>query len=234
MNHLKQLFLLICCCDLFQSRVLATQGERHIVPIQQNVAFVFAGSARSFISPFVRTSIKRNLIDAFCAKEKLCDYDIFVRVSSNDNKHEGMEAKGIPLQGTPESKSKISAALTIFEPSLKWGSTNKMIVEFFELGGQQEKQSMIDYAKQHPQTELKHKTYRELDARRYSMYFNRWKAYEMVLNYEKTSPRNYVSDRKSEFLINWTYILLITCPDTCFALDMDCIRSFGYELGSTN
>jgi len=61
----------------------------NLIVSPQHVAFVFAGSARSFVSPYVHKTIKHNLIDSFCPHDNMCKYDVFVRVSSNDNNHVG-------------------------------------------------------------------------------------------------------------------------------------------------
>lgn len=185
------LFAISMAKNVDQKPLMTIDRQRLQQPNQQHVAFVFAGSARSFISPFVRISIKNNLLDAFCVRQRLCSYDIFVRVSVNDNKHIGMNAKGVPVLESKEYENKISNALKFFEPIQS--SAAKMFIEYFNVSSPVERQEMIDYAKLHPSTEKKHRLYRELDSRRYSMYFNRWKGYSMALRQEQQRGLQYVS-----------------------------------------
>jgi len=162
----------------------------NLIVSPQHVAFVFAGSARSFVSPYVHKTIKHNLIDSFCPHDNMCKYDVFVRVSSNDNNHVGANSKGTLSIAPSDLRTVISSVIKVLSPSSQ--SVGRLFTEYFEIGTNEEIRSMIEYAKQHPTTEMKHKVYRELDLRRYSMYFNRWKAYDMALRQERLMGANYV------------------------------------------
>lgn len=120
------------------------------------VGFVFAGSARSFITPFVRTTIKENAIAAFCP-QKSCIPDIFVRVSSNDNNHYGMSSKGNLTVAKPELKNQIDESLKSIQPSLESGG--KLFRIFSEIGSDNELLEMKEFRKD----SLIHKIYRYED-----------------------------------------------------------------------
>jgi hypothetical protein len=138
------------------------------------VAYVFAGSARSFILPVVRRLLRKNLIEAFCPPED-CDYDIFVRVSSNDNTHTGIDAMGTLSVSSSQHRDEISLALRELEQhthrqnhrhtlSNSLRNTSRgghMYVKYYEIGSKVDYDDMVDFAK----GSLRHRIYRELDAR---------------------------------------------------------------------
>jgi hypothetical protein len=148
------------------------------------VAFIFAGSARTFIFPSVKVTIKHNLISAFCPAPT-CVHDVFVRVSSSDNNHVGISATGNLTLGSDELRRQIDDALRTLEPTPAEGG--KLHRVFMDIGSKEEAQEILDFGKD----DLKHRVYRDLDPRRYSMYFNRWKAYELALKHEKVMGKNY-------------------------------------------
>lgn len=174
---------------LFHSRA-ADPAVPILITSPQHLAFVFAGSARSFVAPFVHKTIQYNLIQSLCPTENMCKYDVFVRVSSNDNNHVGANAKGTLSVAPPDMKGKIASILKVLEPPRNIG---KLYTDFFEIGTPEEIRTMIDYTKRFPDSAMRHKVYRDLDLRRYSMYFHRYKAYEMALKQEKVMGSNYVS-----------------------------------------
>lgn len=146
------------------------------------VAYVFAGSARSFVMPSMKQTIRKNLIEAFCPPIT-CVGDVFVRVSSNDNNHVGIDAVGSLKVADASYKMKINESLTAISPK----PPGALIVQYYEIGSLAEKKRMEDYG----EGRFKHKVYRELDPRRYSMYFGRYIAYTMVLEREKLLGRQY-------------------------------------------
>lgn len=195
------LIYLLLVYPIYASQLWATmqrnyaQRDASIRPSvsDEHVAFIFAGSARSFVTTFVHTTIKQNLIHSYCPLDNHCEYDVFIRISSSDNNHAGdqLDSKGIYSPGSYKIKNDVINTLkTIIPPS---NSNSRLYVDYFDIGSEREKEEMIAHAKMHPNTEMKHKVYRDLDSRRYSMYYNRWKAYDMMLRHEQTIGRNYVS-----------------------------------------
>jgi len=83
---------------------------------KHRVAFVYAGSARTFKEPFVHESQRNNLINAFCPP-RICQSVVFARISLSDNIHqdeEGMpvlDGKGIPIPADEKEKPAIEFAL---------------------------------------------------------------------------------------------------------------------------
>jgi hypothetical protein len=131
-------------------------------PRKQKIAYIFAGSARSFICPKVHWSLKFNVLDAFGGEA----YS-FVRISTEDNRNV-KTGKGVIW--TPQyNDQEITEALKILNPRT---------IEHFSL--QNEEEEMKKY---YPG--VAHTIFRENDRRRYSMFFNRVMGYRLVLNYEK-------------------------------------------------
>ena len=166
------------CMLMYPSSMIlnAEEEERH------HVAFVFAGSVRSFVYPIVHETMRWNLINAFCPKQ-FCKPDIFARLSATDNTHEGFNATGRLTEGEKNVASRSKHALS----RLLLTSNGRSFVEWVDIGSHKEKKEMLE---QFP-TSSRHKIFRTLDPRRYSMYFNRWMAYQMVLRQEKLDFLNY-------------------------------------------
>lgn len=126
------------------------------------IAYIFAGSARSFVCPQVHWSIKSNLIDALGGEPHS-----FVRMSLEDNKN---VKTGTGIIFKPQfDEREINETLKILNPD---------IVERFSYSDQ-----VADMMRLHPQ-EI-HTVFRENDQRRYSMFFHRCEAYKLMLRYEK-------------------------------------------------
>jgi hypothetical protein len=154
-----------------------------LVASETQVAYVFAGSARSFLSPFVRASISRNLLASFCPSAS-CRYDVFVRISADDNVHTGIDAAGVFVGSNDQARREIVAAIKDFQPN---DPRCSLFAEYYEIGSKEELEVMVEYGKE----DVRHKIYRELDSRRYSMFFGRWKAFEMMLKHEKDQSISY-------------------------------------------
>ena len=126
------------------------------------IAYIFAGSARSFVCPQVHWSIKANLIDALGGEPHS-----FVRMSLEDNKN---VKTGTGIIFKPEfDEREINETLKILNPD---------IIERFSYTTQVEEMKRL-----FPQPI--HTVFRENDQRRYSMFYHRCRAYELMLNYEK-------------------------------------------------
>jgi hypothetical protein len=168
------------------SFLLLLTGEL-LVPVRAEevvrIAFVFAGGVRSFILPPLYESIKHNVINAFCPPDS-CIPDVFVRMSISDNKHDSNLAKwGKAVNGTQEQLEKALVAVR----RLLDNSQGKLRYTVVDIGSAQEAADMDEYTT----GSFRQRFYRDLDSRRYSMYFNRWKAYEMALKEEQTSGYTY-------------------------------------------
>mmetsp|Transcript_9186 Transcript_9186/g.9256 ORF Transcript_9186/g.9256 Transcript_9186/m.9256 type:complete len:663 (-) Transcript_9186:193-2181(-) len=155
----------------------------HAKPENQ-IAFVFAGSVRSFTSPQVYGSLKANLIESFCPPEH-CVSDIFFRLSKTDNVHGGPYSKGQLISEEYGVISKLKIALDYLNQSAhSWNGVMK--VNWVDIGSDLEHQQIVNEFKS-----LRHKIFRELDSRRYSMNFNRYRAYQMAIETEKKMGYRY-------------------------------------------
>jgi hypothetical protein len=154
------------------------------------VAYLFAGSARSFIIAPVRISIKKNLIQSFCPSHVNCDYDIFMYVSPVDNIPDGFNASGAFAKHRDNSLGEIMASIDYMKAKPTGtgtsSSTSQVIYQIYHIGGEDEKKAMLEYS-----TDIRHRIYRELDSRRYSMYFSRFKAYDMMRKHEQILGQQY-------------------------------------------
>lgn len=131
-------------------------------PPKQKIAYIFAGSARSFICPRVHWSLKFNAIDAFGG-----DPYVFVRISTEDNLN---TKTGTGKIWTPKyQQNDIEEALKILHPRK---------VQYFSL------QNQIEEMKRYYPGEA-HEVFRNNDLRRYSMFFQRCMGYKLVQAYER-------------------------------------------------
>lgn len=164
---------------------------------QVTVAFVFAGGVRSFIIPAIHESIRYNLIHSFCPPSK-CSADIFVRFSIDDNTHDGqgLSAVGKKLTGSQET---LDAAVKKIGRLAHDSEHGKLVYEVVNIGSQEESNQMDALTNK----SLKQKIYRDLDPRRYSMYFNRWAAYEMMLREERATNKKYLWVIHSRLDMGW-------------------------------
>lgn len=158
-------------------------------PELTRVAYIFAGSVRSFIMPFVHLTIQNNLLQSFCPVES-CNYDVFIRISTNDNVHGGLNSNGTLTLGNDFLKMKMNQALDTIKQSLYRNCS--LHINFYEIGSQEEESEMNVFTRRSHY----HKIYHDLDRRRYSMYFNRLQAYEMMLVNEISNSIKYVSSFK--------------------------------------
>lgn len=149
-----------------------------------NVAFIFSGCARSFISPIVHQTIKQNLLEAFCP-DISCTYDVFVRVSSNDNIHVGVNSTGDLIIGDDEYRRKINISLNTLK-----SRNGDLIIHSYEIGSDLENYNIENYNRK----DFYHKIYRQLDPRRYSMFYSRWASHEMMKQHELKLGKPYVSN----------------------------------------
>lgn len=151
------------------------------------VAFVFAGSARSFIIPAVHESIRTNLIETLCP-EPLCDAHIYTLLSRADNTHTPNDAVGKMTRVGEKDTSIISKVIDYALGRLSGSS--KAFTAYMDTASPEERQTMIDHAKSLNATEkMRHDMYRNLDPRRYSMHFSRHRAYQMMLKREKEATK---------------------------------------------
>lgn len=149
------------------------------------IAFIFAGSPRSVVLPVVHNSIRENLIAAFCPVA-LCKADVFVRLSLTDNRHEGTGASSLGVHVT------IDPNLVLKQSHKALGELTKLpnVAMFFnqiDIGSNEEKLEMYETTREN----FKQRIYQDLDPRRYSMYFNRWKAYTMMVEKEQEARQPY-------------------------------------------
>ena len=155
--------------------------------VKIRIAFVFAGTPRSLVLPPVHESIRENLIASFCPPE-FCISDVFARVSPSDNTHEGLDSFGVLKRGDTSLLPKITAGLLRLNPQLDPTGDAVVDIDWVDIGSAREKQDMLSS----PFSSQRHKVLRALDPRRYSMYFNRWSAYQMALKREKETGQKYL------------------------------------------
>ena len=151
-----------------------------------HVAFVIAGSPRSFIYPAIHESIRVNLISAFCPMDS-CSADIFVRVSLSDNTHmvDGhavTDGKGVSIAADEKELPLVRHALHRLHLAVR-GVVNATWVDVGSVAEQEEMKAHFNSSR--------HRVFRELDPRRYSMYFGRWSAYQQAKNYEREHGLHY-------------------------------------------
>lgn len=170
--------------DYFRAHYLDINAEK--VALEQTspkvrVAFVFAGTPRSFILPPIYESLRENLILSFCPKE-LCLSDVFARVSMSDNTHGGLDSVGKLHQIPMDVKPKVEYALSQLS-----SESSSLDVTWVDIGSKKEKDEMLASKF----SSVRHKIFRTLDSRRYSMYFNRWSAYQMAVQREEKTGVKY-------------------------------------------
>ena len=163
---------------------------------QTNVAFVFSGSARTFSRRPIYLSIKYNLIDSFCPPPN-CNYHIFFRVSITDNTHVSAEntvvtdARGRQIPMTDAKLMATRNALKFFG--------DKASIDIVEIGSTQEQAGMLNFS----HNNVLHKVYSTLDTRRYSMYLNRYYAYQMALKFETEHLfKGHEADNKFDWIVH--------------------------------
>ena len=144
-----------------------------------HVAFIIAGSPRSFIYPAVHESIRVNLISAFCPIDS-CSADIFVRVSLSDNTHmlhgkAVVDGKGVSIAADERDLPLVRHALHRLQLAVR-GVVNATWVDVGSVAEQEEMRAKFNSSR--------HRVFRELDPRRYSMYFGRWSAFQQAKSYE--------------------------------------------------
>jgi hypothetical protein len=173
-----------------------TGGQSH-APVR--VAFLFAGSIRSFIYPLVHNSIRQNLLLAFCPDDLTrsdgtshCTFDAFIRFSTADNQQAGLNASGTLVYHTGESVMNITRLLrNVMSPPTTTGHhPGSVMVKCVEVGGIEEANEMDAVATEAGEVaghKDLHELYRRLDGRRYSMYFNRWMVYQMAVRHEQAT-----------------------------------------------
>jgi hypothetical protein len=103
-------------------------------------------------------------------------------MSIADNTHIGARW-GKAVNGSKEQLDKAMVAVG----RLTNNPLGKLRYAIVDIGSPQEAADMDVYTK----GSFRQRFYRDLDARRYSMYFNRWKAYEMALREEQAAGYTY-------------------------------------------
>ena len=156
-----------------------------------HVAFIIAGSPRSFIFPAVHESIRVNLISAFCPIDT-CSADIFVRVSLSDNTHEQSiygggvkDSRGIHIAGQDADRPLIKHGLLrlVADRNDSHGAISEAWVDVGTVAEREEMKAHFNSSR--------HRVFRELDPRRYSMYFGRWSAFQQARSYEREHGLRY-------------------------------------------
>jgi len=159
--------------------------------VHHKVAYVFAGSTRSFTEYFVQESIRTNLIHSFCPPN-ICQSVVFARVSLDDNVHQlagGQTIKdgsGMNIAGDLTKKPKIVEGINRLGKvpprffSEFQAPHSPTVLSWGYVGSPLEREEM-----EQEYNTMNHKVFRSLDARRYSMYYNRQKSYQQVAAYEK-------------------------------------------------
>lgn len=168
------------------------------------IAYVFAGSARSFVCPKVHWSIRSHLIDSLGG-----DPHVFVRVSEDDNKNV-KTGTGVIWKQKYQS-AELAETLKILDPK---------VVEHFSFADQIEEMK-ANYPGE------SHAVFREMDTRRYSMYFHRCMAYKLMTKYEV--------DHSMKF--DWVILVRLdaswlepSLPIESYANDRVWITETGYDL----
>ena len=151
-----------------------------------HVAFIIAGSPRIFIYPAVHESIRVNLISAFCPVDT-CSADVFVRVSLSDNTHtvDGVavaNSKGVVIPADEEERPFVRHALHRLHLAVR-GAMNATWVDVGSVAERDEMKAHFNSSR--------HRVFRELDPRRYSMYFGRWSAFNQARSYEREHGLRY-------------------------------------------
>ena len=125
------------------------------------VAICMGGFARSFVAPKVHRSIKEYVLDALGGSA-----DVFMRVSKEDSVHgDGIGSKGKKVAGVDQGALK--AAM---------GALNPVRSEYFSPSTEQAEMRELFPGR-------RHEVFRRLDPRRYSMWYNRYKAFLMATKY---------------------------------------------------
>ena len=154
------------------------------------VAFIFAGSVRSFQYPIIHETMRWNLVNSFCPRHLKCVPDVIARVSMTDNIHKGFNASGEMLtvatgaDSTDRYRSlKKMTQHALSRLLLKGESKDHLVIDWTDIGSEKERLEMESVF---PSTShARHKLFRLLDSRRYSMYFNRYMAYKLAMKHEK-------------------------------------------------
>jgi hypothetical protein len=145
---------------------------------QLRIAIVFAGAPRSFIFPLVHWSIKKNLIDALDAK-----VDVFVRTSMEDNVHgSGIGANGVVVPISDVRVAEFKQALKVINP---------VDVQYVSPAKEIEECESAYPTEPWPAAGFYQALFRKYDKRRYSMFFNRAKSYDMAVAHEKKEGFKY-------------------------------------------
>ena len=158
------------------------------------VAFIFAGNGRSFDMYPVYDSLRENLISSFCPVGR-CTADVFLRISLTDNIHAGLfDSAGLLLSKQVRDASLTSHAISRLNVHEEIGG--RTLVDWKDIGSEEEKKDMDRYLENlsylgNNLLQQRHKIFRALDPRRYSMYFNRWSAYMMAVAEEKRTGVKY-------------------------------------------
>jgi hypothetical protein len=149
---------------------------------EYRVAFIFAGSVRSFIFPYVHESIRNNLIRSFCPLS-YCIGDVFLRLSTSDNTHLGPDAKGVATFSDSTILNKLHIALRRLQPN----RGGQLFHEEVNIASRKESVQMDRITSNSFWLDV----YRNLDSRRFSMYFNRYMAYQMALKQQEETGIEY-------------------------------------------
>jgi hypothetical protein len=140
-----------------------------------SIAFVLAGSARSFVLPSVYQSISHNLIQSLCPSSSNCQSDVFIRISMIDNTLKGLDAQGRTINASAATTRAVHKALGYLHSHY----------EIVDLGSED------DLATYRLFEGFRHKVFQTFDRRRYSMHLNRWAAYRLMTRHERARGSRY-------------------------------------------
>jgi hypothetical protein len=171
-----KVMLLLNLVLLLGSLVWLAGAEESAPSNVARVAFVFAGSARSFVYSPIHLSIKYNLIDAFCPPGS-CHAEVFALISISDNTHigAGANANGKFIAADKEKEQLTHTAIKRLHDNVHY--------EVIDIGSPEENARMDSLSRNNTM----HKIYRDLDPRRYNMYYNRWASYQKAVEFESLS-----------------------------------------------
>lgn len=168
------------------------------------IAYVFAGSIRSFVCPKVHWSIRSHLIDSLGGQPS-----VFIRTSIEDNWN---SKTGEGSQWSPAyKKNEVNEALKILNP---------VKIDYFSFANQ-----TTDMKMNYPGR--LHTMYRENDQRRYSMFYHRCMAYKMVQKYEKQNNMRFDWIVLARLDAAWLEPL---CPITMYNSDRVWLTETGFDL----
>lgn len=181
---LTVLFVPTTTASSFTNREKEVVGHREGKGV--NVAFLFAGTPRSFVVSMVHESIRTNLIYTLCPPP-LCHAHIYARISRADNTHVPNDAVGIrSFEADKTTADLVDSTVAYALNRLKTQADSALYTQYVDAGSAEEMKEMEDHARSLGRGDktLQHDIFRKLDPRRYSMHFNRDRVYRFMQSKE--------------------------------------------------